>query len=296
LIADVSLNYFNLREEDLELEIANQTLEDAKNGLRLTTLRLQGGAATAIDVRQAEQFLYTATSQIAAAQREIEQSENLLSLLLARNPQAVVRGKALTDFTAPPEIPAGMPSALLERRPDIREAEQNLIAANANIGAAKAQYYPEIDLTGLLGAQSRALTSLFTGPARDWSFAPAITLPIFNAGRIRNGVRLTEAQKQEALANYEKSIQTAFREVSDSLVGYRRTAEQRTQQELFVKALRDSVRLSNLRYRGGLDSYLPVLDADRNLFQGELDLARLKRDELVSIVNLYRALGGGWQT
>jgi NodT family efflux transporter outer membrane factor (OMF) lipoprotein len=296
LIADVSLNYFNLREEDLELEIANQTLEDAKNGLRLTTLRLQGGAATAIDVRQAEQFLYTATSQIAAAQREIEQSENLLSLLLARNPQAVVRGKALTDFTAPPEIPAGMPSALLERRPDIREAEQNLIAANANIGAAKAQYYPEIDLTGLLGAQSRALTSLFTGPARDWSFAPAITLPIFNAGRIRNGVRLTEAQKQEALANYEKSIQTAFREVSDSLVGYRRTAEQRTQQELFVKALRDSVRLSNLRYRGGLDSYLPVLDADRNLFQGELDLARLKRDELVSIVNLYRALGGGWQS
>ncbi|MDP9171985.1 MAG: efflux transporter outer membrane subunit [Acidobacteriota bacterium] len=295
LISDVSTNYFNLREADLELDIANQTLVDARNGLRLTTLRLNGGTATAIDVRQAEQFLYTATSEIAAAQRQIEQSENLLSLLTARNPQAVVRGKALTDFVTPPEIPAGMPSALLERRPDIRESEQNLIAANADIGAAKAQYFPQINLTGLLGAQSRALTSLFTGPARDWSFAPAITVPIFNAGRIRNGVRLTEAQKQEALAGYEKSIQTAFREVSDSLVGYRRTAEQRTQQELLVKALRDSVRLSNLRYTGGLDSYLPVLDADRNLFQGELDLARLKRDELTSVVSLYRALGGGWQ-
>ncbi len=295
LIADVSSNYFDLREEDLELEIANRALEDAKNGLRLTTLRQQGGAATGLDVRQAEQFLYTATSQIAATRRQIEQSENLLSLLVARNPQAVVRGKALTDFTPPPDIPAGMPAALLERRPDIREAEQNLVAANANIGAAKAQYFPQIELTGLLGAQSRGLTSLFTGPARDWNFAPGLTAPIFNAGRLRNGVRLTEAQKQEAVAIYEKSIQTAFREVSDSLVGYRRTAEQRAQEELFVKALRDAVRLSQLRYRGGLDSYLPVLDADRNLFQGELNLARLKRDELVSIVNLYRALGGGWQ-
>lgn len=295
LISDVSANYFNLREADLELAIANQTLEDARNGLRLTTARLRGGAATGIDVRQAEQFLYTATSQIAATERQIEQSENLLSLLLARNPQAIVRGKALTDLTAPPEIPAGLPSALLERRPDIRQAEQYLIAANANIGAAKAQYFPQIDLTGLLGAQSRGLTSLFTGPARDWNFSPGITIPIFNAGRIRNGVRLTEAQKQEALASYEKSIQVAFREVSDSLVGYCRTAEQRAQQELFVKALRDSVRLANLRYRGGLDSYLPVLDADRNLFQGELELARLKRQELVSVVDLYKALGGGWQ-
>jgi NodT family efflux transporter outer membrane factor (OMF) lipoprotein len=294
LIGDISSGYFNLREADLELAIANQTLTDAQNGLRLTTLRKTGGTATAIDVRQAEQFLYTATSQIAAAQRQIEQSENLLSLLTARNPQAVSRGKALTDLNAPPQIPAGMPSALLERRPDIRQAEQNLIGANANIGAAKAQYFPQIELTGLLGAQSRALTGLFTGPARDWSFVPGLTVPIFNAGRIRNGVRLTEAQKQEALATYEKTIQTAFREVSDSLVGYRKTAEQRGQEELFVTALRDSVRLANLRYRGGLDSYLPVLDADRNLFQGELSLARLKRDELVSVVDLYRALGGGW--
>ena len=295
LVADVSTNYFDLREADLELAIADKTLDDARNGLRLTTLRQKGGAATGLDVRQAEQFLYTATSQIAATQRQIEQSENLLSLLAARNPQSIERGRALNDFTPPPAVPAGMPSALLERRPDIRAAEDNLIAANADIGAAKAQYFPQISLTGFLGAQSRGLTSLFTGPARDWSFAPGLAVPIFNAGRIRNQVRLTEAQKQEALANYEKAIKTAFREVSDSLVGYRRTAEQREQQELFVKALQDSVRLSNLRYRGGLDSYLPVLDADRNLFQGELQLARLKRDELVSVVNLYRALGGGWK-
>ncbi|MDQ1472152.1 MAG: outer membrane protein multidrug efflux system [Bryobacterales bacterium] len=295
LIADVSTNYFNLRESDMELAIANQTLTDAQNGLRLTSLRLSGGTATALDVRQAEQLLYTATAEIAASQRQIEQSENLLSLLTARNPQAVARGKDLTELTAPPAIPAGIPSALLERRPDIRQAEQSLVAANANIGAARAQYFPQIDLTGFLGGQSRALTSLFTGPARDWSFVPGVTVPIFNAGRIRSGVRLTEAQKQEALASYEKSIQTGFREVADSLVGYRKISEQRAQEELFVTALRDSVRLANLRYRGGLESYLPVLDAERNLFQGELQLARLKRDELVSVVNLYRALGGGWQ-
>jgi len=284
-----------LREADLELSIARQTLTDAEAGLRLTTLRLRGGTATAIDVRQAEQFLYTATSQIAAAERQIEQSENLLSLLTASNPHAIARGKELNELTTPPEIPAGMPSALLDRRPDIRQAEEMLVAANANIGAAKALYFPQIELTGFLGAQSRALTSLFTGPARDWSFTPSALVPIFNAGRIRNNVRFTEAQKQEALADYEKTIQTAFREVSDSLIGYRKISDQRAQQELFVTALRDSVRLANLRYKGGLDSYLPVLDADRNLFQGELELARLKRDELVAIVNLYRALGGGWQ-
>ena len=295
LVSDVTSNYFNLREADLELTIANQTTEIAANGLRLTTLRKNGGTSTLLDVRQAEQFLYTATAQIAAAHRQIEQNENLLSLLLAKNPQAIDRGKELNELTAPPAIPAGLPADLLARRPDISAAEQSLIAANANIGAAKAQYFPQIELTGLLGAQSRALTSLFTGPARDWNFTPSVTLPLFNAGRIRNGVRLTEAQKQEALAGYEKSIQTAFREVSDALVNYHRTAEQRAQQELLVKALQDSVRLSNLRYTGGLDSYLQVLDAERNLFQGNLALARLKRDELVSIVSLYRALGGGWQ-
>ena len=171
-----------------------------------------------------------------------------------------------------------------------------LIAANANIGAAKAAYFPRITLTSFVGGQSPALERLFTGPARDWNgAAPGVDLPIFNAGAIRNQVRLTEAEKREALANYQKSIHTAFREVSDALVGYSKTREQRVQEELLVKALQETDRLSNLRYRGGLDSFLQVLDAERNLFQGELDLAQLKQQELAQIVELYRALGGGWQ-
>jgi len=295
LIGDVTNNYFYLREADLELEIAVKTRDVAERSLNLTTIRRQGGVATSLDVRQAEQFLYTATSQIAADHRQIEQSENLISLLAARNPGPVARGKALTDFSTPAIVPAGLPSALLERRPDIRGAEQQLIAANANIGAAKALYFPQITLTGLLGVQSRALSSLFTGPARNFSISPQGNLPVFNAGRIRNGVRFTEAQQQEALAAYQKSINSAFREVSDALAAYNRTTEQRTQEELLVKALEDAERLSNVRYRGGIDTYLQVLDSERNLFQGQLDLARLRRDELTAIVNLYRALGGGWQ-
>ncbi|MGH9594006.1 MAG: TolC family protein, partial [Bryobacteraceae bacterium] len=176
-----------------------------------------------------------------------------------------------------------------------RGAEAALIAANAEIGAAQAQYFPQISLTAFLGGQSKELMNLFTGPARQWSFVPDATLSIFTAGRIRNNVRLTKAQRQEALIAYQKSIQNAFREVSDALIAYRKTGEQRGQEELLVKALRETERLSNLRYRGGLDSYLQVLDAQRNLFQGELALAQLRRDELLAVVELYRALGGGWQ-
>ncbi len=295
LIGDITNNYLYLREADSELAIDRRTVEIAQRSLELTTIRRQGGVATSLDVRQAEQFLYTATAQIAASQRQIEQFENLLSLLSAKNPGPIARGKEIIDFFAPPTIPAGLPSTLLERRPDIRQAEQQLIAANANIGAAKAQYFPQITLTGLLGVQSRALTGLFTRPAENFSIAPTATVPIFNAGRIRNQVRYSEAQQQEALATYQKAINTALREVSDSLVAYRRLTEQRAQQELLVKALEDTERLSTLRYRGGLDSYLQVLDAERNLFSGQLDLARLRRDELTAVVNLYRALGGGWQ-
>ena len=295
LIGDVTSNYFALRESDLELEIAVKTRAVAERSLSLTTERRQGGVASSLDVRQAEQFLYTATSQIAADQRQIEQNENAISLLTATSPGPIARGKALTDYTVAPEVPAGLPSALLERRPDIRQAEDSLVSANANIGAARAQYFPQITLTSFLGGQSRALTALFTGPGRSWNFVPTATLPIFEGGRLRANVRLAEAQRAEALANYEKSITTAFREVSDALVGLRRTREQRAQEELLVKALQDSDRLSTLRYRGGLDSYLQVLDAERNLFQGELDLARLRQSELTAIVNVYRALGGGWQ-
>jgi multidrug efflux system outer membrane protein len=293
LIADVSTQYIALRELDQELEIARKTRDIAQNSVRLTTLRKNRGAATGLDVHQSEQFLYTATSQIAAIEREIAQAENALSLLLGQNPGDIPRGAPLKS---PPQLAAGIPSALIDRRPDIRQAEQQLIAANANIGAAKALAFPQISLTSFLGYQSRALTNLISVPARSWSFIPAsATQPIFTAGAVRNGIRLTEAQQNEALENYQKTIQNAFREVSDALIGHTKLAEQRAQQELLVNALRDTEHLSTLRYQGGLDSYLQVLDAERNLFQGELLLAQLGREELLSIVQLYRALGGGWQ-
>jgi multidrug efflux system outer membrane protein len=296
LIADVSTSYFQLRELDLELEIARQTVANAQDGLRITTARRDRGAATGLDVHQAEQLLYTATSEIASIERQIGQTEDAVSVLLGDNPGDVPRGKSLSDLSAPLEIPAGLPSDLLDRRPDIREAEQLLVAANANIGIAKALYFPTISLTTVLGAQSRALSNLFTGPARAWTFGvPTATMPVFTAGAVRAAVRLTEAQKLEAVESYSKSIQNAFREVSDALIAYRKDGEQRAQQELLVNAQRETERLSRLRYVGGLDSYLQVLDAQRNLFQGELELSRLRREEILSVVQLYRALGGGWQ-
>jgi NodT family efflux transporter outer membrane factor (OMF) lipoprotein len=295
LVGDVTTNYFILRERDRELQIANQTRDIAQDSLRLVELRHGAGAATGLDVHQAEQFLYTATAQIASANRDIEQTENALCLLLGRAPGDIPRGKTLEEFTVPADPPPGLPSALLERRPDIREAEQNLIAANAQIGAARALYFPDISLTGFLGAQSRALTSLFTAPARYWTLAPNAVLPIFNAGQVRAGVRLTEARKRELVIAYQKAIYTSFREVSDALVGYRRTREQLAQQDNLVRALSESTRLSRLRYEGGLDSYLQVLDSERNLFQGQLTLAELRLGMLNSFVELYRALGGGWQ-
>ena len=295
LIADVIGDYFTLRERDLELEIALKARGIAVDNLRLVRLRKERGAATGLEVHQAEQFLYIATAQIASTQRDIEQTENALSLLLGRAPGEIARGKTLDQFAFPPEVPPGVPSALIERRPDIRQAEQTLIAANAQIGAAKALYFPQISLTGFLGGQSRALLNIFTGPARQWTGGLEAVWPIVYAGQIRAGVRLTEAQKREMVLAYQKTIYSALREVSDTLVGYSRTREQRAQEELLVGALSETTRLSQLRYKGGLDSYLQVLDAERNLFQGQLALAQLRLGEVLSFVQLYRALGGGWQ-
>jgi NodT family efflux transporter outer membrane factor (OMF) lipoprotein len=295
LVADVASAYFDLRELDLELEIARRTLATREKGLRLTTARRDYGVDSSLAVRQSEDLLYSATSQIARIERQIEQKENQISLLVARNPGEIVRGKPLNDQYIPPVIPAGLPSSLLERRPDIREAEQDLIAANARIGAAKAAYFPRITLTGFLGTESQDLGNLFTGPTRAWDFIANASIPIFNAGRIKSGVKFSEAAQQEALARYEQSIQSAFREISDALIGYRKTREERAQQELVVRAREESRRLAELRWIGGLDSYLQVLDADRTLFEGQLELAQLRRNELVAVVEIYRALGGGWQ-
>ena len=294
LIADVSETYLALRALDLELEIAQRTRDAATDGLRLTEARRASGVASGLDVRQAEQLLFTAAGQIASIEREIALTENALRLLLGQLPGDVPRGRSLEVFEAPPAVPAGLPSALLERRPDIRQAEQELVAANAMIGVAKTEYFPRISLTGFLGVQSRALSDLLSGPAMLASAGAGAAMPIFNAGRTRGNVRLAEAIHREAIVNYQRVVYTSFRDVSDGLAAHTRTGEQRRQQEQLVQTLAESARLATERYRGGLDSYLPVLDAQRNLFDGELVLARLRQQELASIVQLYRALGGGW--
>lgn len=294
LISDVMTNYFALREQDLELEISQSTRDIANDNLRLINLRHDRGAANGLDVHQAEQFLFTATAQIASVRRSIGETEDALSLLLGGAPAEVPRGKELEKIAVPAQLPVGLPAALLERRPDIRQAEQNLIAANAQIGAARALFFPQISLTGFLGGESQALSGLLSGPASVASIGPSILAPIFHAG-LRAGVQLTEAQQREALIDYQKTIYGALREVSDAIVDHDRTHEQKAEEEKLVEALTESVRLSNLRYRGGLDSYLQVLDAERNLFGGQLTLAELRLQELGSIVQLYGALGGGWQ-
>ncbi|HMC58551.1 MAG TPA: efflux transporter outer membrane subunit [Candidatus Solibacter sp.] len=294
LVSDVMEGYFQLLEQDLELEISRKTQGIAKDSLNLVELRRQRGAASGLDVRQAEQLLYAAGAQSAAAEHAIAQSENLLSLLQGSAPAAQARGRKLEEIPIPAQLPPGVPSTLLERRPDIREAEQNLVAANAQIGAARALYFPQLSLSAFAGGQSRSLLELATAPARVYSVAPGVLESIFHAGQIRNQVRLSEAQQRELLITYQRSIYTALREVADALVSFDRLREQRSQEEQLVRTLEDTVRLSELRYRGGLDSYLQVLDAQRNLFNGQLALAQLRLQERVSVVQLYRALGGGW--
>jgi multidrug efflux system outer membrane protein len=295
LVGDVMETYLALRALDLELDIARRTSEVATEGLRLTRARQERGIGNNLDVRQAEQLLYIARGQVAAAERAIAEREHALSLLLGQAPGDIRRGRELVGLTVPPQVPAGLPSSLLERRPDIRQAEQELIAANAEIGAAKAEYFPRISLTGLLGVQSRSLTSLVSGGAGLWSAGLGATAPIFNAGRTGANVRLAESVQRELVVRYQRAIHVALRDVADALAGFRKTADQRTEQQHLVEALAASAKLSRQRYEGGVDNYLQVLDAQRNLFQGELELARLRQRELASIVQLYRALGGGWK-
>jgi multidrug efflux system outer membrane protein len=263
--------------------------------LNLIKLQHQEGVASMLEVRQAEELVYTAAVAIPNTELQIEQAENQIHLLLGQNPGPVARGRSLTDQPQAPGVPPGLPSSLLERRPDIRAAEENLIAANANIGVARAEYFPQISLTGFLGTESSQLSDLFTGATRSWNFVPQITRPIFTGGRLKSNVRLAEAQRQDALALYEKAIQNGFREVSDALAARRRLREVRIQQELLVEAVQDRVRLSYVRYRSGVDTLLNALDADRNLFSNELSLAQDRRNELLAMVRLYKALGGGWQ-
>jgi outer membrane protein, multidrug efflux system len=295
LVSSVASAYFQLLELDLEKQISEATLDARKESLRLVDIRFKGGATGLMDVRQSEQLVYTAAAAIPDIERRIEQQENFLSILLGENPAPVARRKPLVEAMGLPVVPAGLPSSLLDRRPDIESAEQQLIAANARIGVAKAAYFPQISLTGLAGFQSPALTNLFTGPAGLWSFGAQLAQPVFTAGKIRSNVRLTEAQKQGLVLVYQQSIQQAFREVSDSLVGYRKNQEFRAQQALLAAAAQDATRLARIRYEGGQTSYLEVLDTDTLSFNAQISLAQAQLNERLSLVQLYNALGGGWQ-
>ena len=295
VVSEVATDYFQLLELDSELRISQSTLETRQESLKLTLDREAHGIATELDVRQAEQLVESAAESIPQLKQQIEQTEDQVSLLLGKNPGGVERERRFNEEHLVPEVPAGLPSALLERRPDIRAAEQALIAANANIGVAKAAYFPQISLTGSIGGQSSSLARLFSGPNAVWSFVPQVTQPIFTAGRLKNTVRLAEAQRQDAQIAYEKSISTAFKEVSDALIAHQRTRESRVEQEKLVTTLEVRKRLAYLRYEGGVDTQLNALDADRDLLSAELTLEQIHYAELVSTVQLYNALGGGWQ-
>jgi multidrug efflux system outer membrane protein len=295
LVGDVAAGYFNLRELDKELEIAKRTLESRRESLRIIGLRQERGVANMLEVRQAQELVFNAGEAIPAIELAIQQQENALSFLIGKNPQEILRGRSLTEQRMPPSVPAGLASDLIERRPDIRSAEQELIAANARIGVAKAAFFPRISLTGFLGFESDSLTSLFNPSRSVWALVPQITQPIFTGGRLKSNVRFTQAQRDLLLTNYERTIQNAFREVADSLVAYRKVKEVRVQRELLVDVLQDRSRLAYLRYNGGVSNLLEALDADRNLFDAELSLAQTRRDELLTVVQLYKALGGGWQ-
>ena len=295
VVGDVATGYFSLLELDNELDIAKRTLAARRESLVLIRLQEQGGVSTMLDVREAEQLVLQASKTIPDTQRLIEQTENKLSFLLGNNPGPITRRRSLAEQQEMPAVPPGLPSSLLERRPDIKAAEENLVAQRALVSAARKAYFPRISLTGLLGFQSNQLSNLFTGGSGAWTFVPQVTQPLFTAGRLKSGVRSARAQQELAVIQYQATIQNAFREVSDSLVEYQKVKEIRTQQEELVATLRDRERLAYLRYKGGVDTLLNALDADRDLFNAELDLTQTKRDELLSLVQLYRALGGGWQ-
>jgi multidrug efflux system outer membrane protein len=287
--------YFQLREYDLELEIARRTLASRQESLKLTQTLEQGGATGLPDVRQAEQLVEQAAAAIPQLEQSAEQQENQIKILLGENPGAIPRGLAITAQPLPDTIPAGLPSQLLERRPDIQESEQNLIAANANIGVARAQLFPQLSLTADAGFQSIGLNNLFKWDARYWNWSASVTQPIFNAGALRANVRLTEAEKQQAVLTYQQTIQTAFREVSDSLIAFQKLREYREHEAALAAAAQDASRLAEMRYKGGVTSYLEVLTNETNYFSAELSLARAQLGERLSVVQVYNALGGGWQ-
>ncbi|MCC6163062.1 MAG: efflux transporter outer membrane subunit [Acidobacteria bacterium] len=293
LVSEVASQYYVLRALDLELETSTRTLAVREESLRITQTRERGGVAPLVDVRQAEQLVAGSRAQIADVQRRIAQVEHALSLLLGRAPGPIARGAALIDQTHEPDVPAGLPSSLLERRPDVRQAELRLAAATARIGVAEALKFPQIGLTASGGVASTSLGRLLS--SGTWAVAGNLAQPIFDSGRNRSRVALAEAQAQEATLAWQSTVLQSFREVSDALVAYQRTREVRAAQEDLVTAATDARRLADLRYRGGVTSYLEVLDSETRLFAAQLALVQAQLGELTSYVAVYRALGGGWE-
>jgi multidrug efflux system outer membrane protein len=294
LIADVARAYFELRAFDLQLEIARRTMASRREYAELAKDRFEGGLTPEMDLRQAEAELIRIEVVTYDLEREIRQAENEISILIGRNPGPVLRGRAVTEQKRPAAVPAGLPSELLDRRPDVRVAEQNLAAATANIGAAKALLFPRIALTGSFGFTSTEFDTWFDGPSKAWNILGNLLQPIFNAGKNRRRVEITESQQRQTLYEYERTILQAFRETEDALVAYQKTGEQRGVQANRVRAERKVLELAELRYRGGVAAYLEVLDAQRSLFGAEIDETQTITANLVSLVQLYKALGGGW--
>jgi outer membrane protein, multidrug efflux system len=298
LVSDVASDYFQLLDLDLQLRITQETVKTQQDSVKLTRLRLDHGVATKLDVLQAQQVLDTANAAIPDLERQIGQEENAISVLLGRYPENVHRGRTLAEQPLPPDVPPGMPSTLLERRPDIRQVEQDLIAANAEIGVARAAFFPQISLTGGGGGafgRSSLFSGLMSSQNGTWSYGAQVSQPIFTGGALRGNLRLAESQHRQELIAYKQVIQLAFRDVSDALIGYQKLHQVRVAQEITVKDLQDTVSTSLVRYRGGITTYLEVLDGQRSLFNAELTLAQARGSEYQSLVQLYKALGGGWQ-
>jgi outer membrane protein, multidrug efflux system len=295
LVANVATAYFQLRALDNELEISKRTLASRQQSLKLTQVLESHGSASGLDLSQAEQLVYTASETIPDLERQIQQQENVLSVLLGENPQSIPRGRALTEQAVPQNVPAGIPSELLERRPDVRQAEENVVAANAQIGVAKAAFFPSLSLTGLGGLESNALHNFIAQPSETWYGAFNVSQPVFQGGALRSQLRLARATWQETAFSYQQTVQTALEQVSNSVVASQKNREFREQQELLTQAAQQTDRLSEVLYKNGGASYLQVLTSETNYFSAELNLVQAQLNERLALVQLYQALGGGWQ-
>lgn len=294
LVASVANSYITLRDLDKQLEIAKDTAKSREDSYNLFLLRFQGGVISELELSQVKSEYEQALARIPLIEKQISFQENSLSVLLGRNPQSIPRGKTIDELTLPP-IPQGLPSDLLTNRPDIRQAEQNLIAANARIGVARALYFPSISLTGMFGWSSLNLSQLFSGPAQQWTWAAGtITAPLFTGGSIVGQNITADAVQQEVLFSYEKTIQTAFKEVNDALIDQKKTREQLAVQQRQVEALKTYARVARLRFDNGYTSYIEVLDAERSLFNAQLEYAQTQGVLFSALVNLYKSMGGGW--